>query len=153
MAWISFKGDTMSKSLLSFKVAGSLFAIDVKNTVEVVNMGDITPAPGSDPHVVGMMSMRGEIVSIIDFGHYLTGSPSVDNSKGKIILLSKGGVRVGVLIDDIGMIIDMKDKALELNPLAEYAGNSKVSHVLQEGSDLIQQVILDPLFSDMDEAA
>jgi len=55
-----------SAQYLSFYLAGKLFAFDVLKTREVLQYTNITPIPCTPPYVVGVLNLRGNVVTVMD---------------------------------------------------------------------------------------
>ena len=51
---------------LSFVIDNRLFAFDAKNVVEVLVNRPINPIPQSADYIVGVISFRGEVVTVVD---------------------------------------------------------------------------------------
>ncbi|MHB1876879.1 MAG: chemotaxis protein CheW [Streptosporangiaceae bacterium] len=53
-------------SYLRVQVAGEQYAIDVRSVREVGTLGDVTAVPGSSRPVLGLCTVRGSILPVID---------------------------------------------------------------------------------------
>jgi len=49
----------------TFRISNSLFGIDILHIKEISKISSITPVPEAPPHIIGLMNLRGQIVSII----------------------------------------------------------------------------------------
>ena len=52
--------------LLTFVMAGEQYAVDIERIVEIVTPRAVTRIPNADSSVVGIMSLRGTIVTLVD---------------------------------------------------------------------------------------
>ena len=50
----------------TFRVDNERFGIDVMRVKEVLRYSDITPVPGSDHSILGILNLRGNVVTVID---------------------------------------------------------------------------------------
>src|ERR1700744_544369 len=51
---------------LAFLLGGEAYAIEIGNIVEILRPLPITEVPRADPAVVGVMSVRGRLVAVMD---------------------------------------------------------------------------------------
>ncbi len=49
----------------TFRIGQALYGIDILHAKEISKIFEITPVPEAPPHIVGLMNLRGQIVSII----------------------------------------------------------------------------------------
>lgn len=61
---------------LCFNLGHEEFAIPLLSIKEVIGMPDVTPIPQSPPHFLGIMNLRGQVISILDLRQKLTIKPS-----------------------------------------------------------------------------
>jgi purine-binding chemotaxis protein CheW len=54
--------------VLEFTLANERYAIDASAVREVYSLKDITPVPGAPAYIIGVISVRGRIVSVMDLG-------------------------------------------------------------------------------------
>ena len=52
--------------LLTFVIAGEQYAIDIENVVEIVTTRPVTKIPNANESVLGILSLRGTIVILVD---------------------------------------------------------------------------------------
>lgn len=84
-----------------FRLAGELFALDVKHTRQVVVLEDHTVVPLAPPHVIGVTNLRGYILSVLDV-RPLLGLPVQGVIRGsRVLVLGSGAEQVGVAIDEV----------------------------------------------------
>jgi purine-binding chemotaxis protein CheW len=85
-------------------VASEAYAIPVENVLEVAAMGEVTAVPGSPAEVLGVRSLRGHILPVIDLG-LLLGSPGPASPgaapPGRLLVAEAGGHQAGFAIDEV----------------------------------------------------
>lgn len=87
--------------LLAFSLGAESYAIDSAAVKEVYALKEITPVPGTPPYVLGVVAVRGRIVSVVDLGR-LFGSPPRDTALfTKAIVLKSTAMEFAVLADDV----------------------------------------------------
>ena len=51
---------------VTFRLAGETYGINVMQVQEVLRHSDIAPVPGAPPYVLGIINLRGNVVTVID---------------------------------------------------------------------------------------
>lgn len=79
------KGDdpvehAMSTRWLRFAVQGQDYAVQIECLREVVKHCRIEPVPGAPAHLPGVINLRGQIVTVLDFRRWLGGAGSAPTS-------------------------------------------------------------------------
>jgi purine-binding chemotaxis protein CheW len=86
-----------------FEVGDHLFATDIRNVKEVLELADTTPIPGSVPGVLGLINVRGMMVVAADMATLL-GLTSRGSPESALVLLEAGGRRVALRVDRVSGI-------------------------------------------------
>lgn len=76
-----------------------MYCCDVNAVREVVPLRAVTRIPGASDHVLGIINVRGTIVTVIDAGLHLHGRPS--DRRGSVMLVDIGARLVGLLVDTV----------------------------------------------------
>ncbi len=92
---------------LAFRVASTKYALPVAVIREIVRTAHITPVPRAPPSVLGIMSFRGRVVTVVDVARQLDLACSVIPTAPTRL----GGARVRVLMAEIqaetlGLVVD-----------------------------------------------
>src|SRR4051794_41111763 len=72
---------------LMCKAAGSRFAIDARQVLEVVPRVRLQAVPGSPAWLAGMCLYRGQLLAVMDLVHLATGSDCPNQWSSRIILI------------------------------------------------------------------
>ena len=143
------KKEGKTNSYLVFTLEDELFAINVKKVLSIEKMKDITHIPQSEPHMKGIMNLRGEIIPIIDshekFG--LSGFNFTMKS-GILILHIKWSqyetIKLGFTVDKINEVIQIpKSKILPPPEIGDSYKSKYVTGVYQKKSDSGLIMLLD----------
>jgi purine-binding chemotaxis protein CheW len=87
--------------LLEFSLGSERYAIDSSAVKEVYALKEITPVPGTPAYILGVVAVRGRIVSVVDLGR-LFGSPPRDAAMfTKAIVLKSASMEFAVLADEV----------------------------------------------------
>jgi len=120
---------------LIFALEKETFALDIEYLQEII-LADtqITQMNGSEPEVLGVITIRDEILLVIDLRVYYD-FKDTKSEKNRILIASYDGKRVGLLVDDVVDIENYPASAVE------YMENSfeenKISGVLHTKESII----------------
>ncbi len=114
----------------TFHVGARLFGLDILGVREIIRVFNITPVPRSEPHIRGLINLRGQIVTILDLAVRLgqEGTPVKDSSH--IVILkhtaNASGAQaqgqgasqdlMGLLVDAIGDVVEAEATLAEAPP-------------------------------------
>jgi len=105
--------------LLTFVLAGEQYALDIEHIVEIVTPRAITRVPNADEDVVGIISLRGTIVTVVDTRRKLRhpGSKNGDHPDRRIIVVEKDGETLGFEVDRVLRVVKTDPGAVEPHPV------------------------------------
>lgn len=104
------------RQFVVFKVGTEEFATDIMLTKEVVLMRDITPVPGTETYVEGIMNLRGSLVPVLDFRKRLRARRTVTSAGQRIIIVQLDGRWAGLIVDGASEVIRVSDDLIEPVP-------------------------------------
>jgi purine-binding chemotaxis protein CheW len=86
---------------LLVRVGDERYALPTHEVIEVGRVGELTPVPGSPRAVMGVQSLRGLVLPVIDLGAVLGMSPSDERGGLVVVEDSRGpaGLAVDALLD------------------------------------------------------
>lgn len=141
----------VSNRYLKFELGGEYYSLPLLDVREVTPPPKTTPLPNSPDYFVGVMNLRGQIVSIVDLRKKLRINAKEDQSQQAIVITEIEGVNIGLIVDAISSVMNVGSQ--DLMPLPEFKSkvNSKfIRGVFKEGEELV--VLLDmPLVLDIQE--
>ena len=106
----------MPRRYCTFGVGGLLLGIEVERVQEVLRDQEITPVPLADPSVLGLLNLRGQIVTAIDARHRLglAERPAGQSVAHVIVRCADEAVSLAVDVEDEVVAVD--DEAYEHVP-------------------------------------
>jgi len=107
--------------LLIVELRGGLYGIDSGAVREIVPLLGATRLPGAPPHVRGVVNLRGQLLTVVDVGHRLTGTPA-STSEGSIVVVTAAERLLGVQVDDVHEVQDVAVVPTEREVLARADG-------------------------------
>lgn len=102
--------------LATFYVGNGLCGMDILKVQEINKLMQMTKVPQAPEYVLGILNLRGQIVTIIDLGKKLgLGDTELSQDPRNIIVNSAGG-HVGLLVKMIGDVVAADMSKLERPP-------------------------------------
>jgi purine-binding chemotaxis protein CheW len=109
---------TGTKEFVTVHIADQLFGVQVTDIRDVFALKSLTPVPGSQPEIAGVLNLRGRIVTAIDARRRL-GLPG--RPQGYAGMMAVGvelrGEAFGILVDGVGDVLRLSDNQCEPNPV------------------------------------
>ncbi len=92
---------------VQMRVASEAYAIPVERVVEVARLGTVTAVPGARPELLGVLSMRGHILPVVDLARVL--GISRQGPPSQLLVAESGGLEAGFAIDEVTEVADMPE--------------------------------------------
>jgi len=104
--------------LLTFIIAGEQYAVDIERIVEIVTPRAVTRIPNADSSVVGIMSLRGTIVTLVDVRRKLRHREAGDaNDDTRIVVVDFHHEIIGFLVDRVLRVVKAGAGDIERHPV------------------------------------
>jgi len=97
-----------------FKIGDEVFGIGIDRVVEILKMQKIFTIPGLPEFLSGVMSVRGNVIPVIDLRRRFGLRPS--GKKERIIIVRYGKEKIGFLVDDIKEILSLSSEEIRTPP-------------------------------------
>ena len=108
------------QELLAFGLGGDLYALPVERVREIVRLRPITPVPRVPREILGVISLRGEIVQVMDLSLRLGAGASEPTRRSRIIVLhGDEGEVASLLVDTVSEVLRVSDEAFRPNSSGE----------------------------------
>jgi purine-binding chemotaxis protein CheW len=102
--------------LVCFRIGKETFGVDIFAVREIVRVQEITAVPGAPEFVLGVINLRGRIVSVVDLGRQLGQTPSEITTASRILVIHLDGVSVGFLVDAATSVLKVPADSIEPPP-------------------------------------
>ena len=110
------EGGGETETLVTFTVAGQCFGVPVARVHDILTPERIAPVPLAPPAVMGLINLRGRIVTVIDVRTRL-GLARRDGSEGPMgVTVGHRGESYTLLVDRVGDIIALPAHRFEEKP-------------------------------------
>jgi len=87
--------------VICFSVLGYDWAVPLGEVAELIEIQNCTPLPGVKPWVVGVSNLRGKLLPVVDFAHFLGGQLAAVHRLQRIVVLDRQDTFVGLVVDAI----------------------------------------------------
>lgn len=112
----------------TFRLGDEIYGLNVMQIREVLRYTEITPVPGAPYFVLGIINLRGNVVTVIDTRKRF-GLPRGDvNNNTRIMIVETQGLVIGLLVDSVAEVIYLRQSEIELTP---NVGNDETSKFIQ----------------------
>ncbi len=134
---------------VTFKLAGETYGINVMQVQEVLRYSEIAPVPGAPTYVLGIINLRGNVVTVIDTRHrFGLGSDDItDNTR--IVIIEADNHVVGILVDSVAEVVYLRQSEIETAPNVGNDESAKfIQGVCHKNDELLILIELDKLLTD-----
>ena len=145
----SKKADDENLRWVTFRLENEKYGINVMQVQEVLRVTEIAPVPGAPSYVLGIINLRGNVVTVIDTrSRFGLASTEMDDSTRIVIIESEEQV-VGILVDSVAEVVDLKASDIETAPNVGTEESAKfIQGVASHDGELLILVDLNKLLSD-----
>lgn len=112
--------DATGERFLVVEMGGGLYGIDSTTVREIVTSLEAARLPGAPAHVRGVVNLRGQLLTVVDLGHRLTGKPSAGD--GSIVVIAAAERVLGLLVEDVHDVQELPVVPTEREVLARADG-------------------------------
>jgi purine-binding chemotaxis protein CheW len=99
---------------LGFRLAADPFAAPVALIREILKPGVITPVPRAPREVLGITSVRGLLVTVVDLRRRLHLPEEAVTRRSRILLVDSGVETLGLFVDEVLQVYRLADEEIEL---------------------------------------
>jgi len=134
---------------VTFKLAGETYGVNVMQVQEVLRYSDIAPVPGAPSYVMGIINLRGNVVTVIDTRHRfgLIDGEVTDNTR--IVIIEAESHVVGIMVDSVAEVVYLKQSEIETAPNIGNEESAKfIQGVCHKNKELLILIELDKLLTD-----
>ena len=89
------------------RLGGELFAVALQSIREFAEFHSVTSVPCSPGHIVGLMNLRGDLVTVVDVSGVLGLTAARAHSECKVVVLNSADLGAGVLVDAVLDVFSM----------------------------------------------
>lgn len=133
---------------VTFQLEEETYGVNVMQVREVLRYTEIAPVPGAPDYVLGIINLRGNVVTVIDtrsrFG--LMQGEITDNTR--IIVIESERQVIGILVDSVAEVVYLRSSEIDTTPSVGTEESSKfIQGVSNRDGKLLILVDLNKLLS------
>jgi purine-binding chemotaxis protein CheW len=102
-----------AEEFIVFTLGDEPYASALSSVSEVVRPGFITRVPGARPDILGITSVRGRIVTVVDLSLSLGVARKQSRLTERLIVAEYNDEAVGFLVDEIREVVRLPESAME----------------------------------------
>ncbi len=116
---------------LAFSLAGDTYAVEIRLIAEILRPPPITEVPRAPRSVIGVVSVRGKLVTLLDLRKRFKVKESPISRLSRILLVDRGNEDlIGLLVDEVLQVYRLADS--EIEP-ANVLGGEQPPHIFGIG--------------------
>lgn len=134
---------------VTFRLDNEKYGIRVMQVQEVLRMTEIAPVPGAPDYVLGIINLRGNVVTVIDSRKRFGLSDTEADDSTRIVIIEAEKHVVGILVDSVAEVVDLNTSEIDAAPNVGNDDSSKyIQGVSSRDKELLILVDVNKLLSD-----
>jgi purine-binding chemotaxis protein CheW len=106
--------DDAVREYLAFELSGETYALPLTCVREIVRVPEVTEVPRAPAAVLGVISVRGAVTTVLDLRIKLRLAAMPVSQKNRILLIDGGGEIRGALVDAVLQVYRLREQEVEL---------------------------------------
>jgi len=120
------------REFLAFVLAGELYGVELTRIREILSPPPITIVPRASSDVIGVCSVRGLLVTVLDLRRRLDLEEAPASRRSRILLTEvESGEVLGLYVDEVRQVMRLTEN--EIEPANQVLGGDVSEHVLGIG--------------------
>ena len=121
-----------------FVLGRERLACPIEYVDEVFQLKSVLTVPGTPPYVVGIVSIRGMLVTVVDLKHLLNLHEKSVMGSDRALIINGQGFQVAVLTDDVSGLEFIADEEIQReSPLVGHIPSSYVEGITRNGTIIV----------------
>lgn len=101
---------------VTFQLEDETYGMNVMQVQEVLRITEIAPVPGAPSYVLGIINLRGNVVTVIDTRRRFNLSPKEPDDMSRIIVVEVDGNVIGMLVDSVAEVVYLHQSEIDTAP-------------------------------------
>lgn len=120
-----------------FLLGEQAFAINVDKTREILRWTGVRPVPQSHPAMLGITTVRGEVIPLIDLRTYLGIDSERERDLDKVIVAEFNKMKLGFVVDGVERIYRISSEELDSTLSGNFLGDDALYVIKREGRNIL----------------
>lgn len=127
---------------LTFKITKEKYCVNAMLVKEVLKYTEITPVPHAPYFVLGLINLRGNVVTVFDSRRRLNVEEKDVTSESRIVIIETDSKIVGMLVDQVEEVINIDKSDIDKSQTFGEEGSSEfIQSVYQQDNEIL--ILLD----------
>ena len=113
---------------VTFRLDEETYGINVMQVQEVLRYTEIAPVPGAPDYVLGIINLRGNVVTVIDTRKSFGLMPGDITDNTRIVIIEAEKQVIGILVDSVAEVVYLRASEVETAP---NVGNEETAKFIQ----------------------
>lgn len=141
-------GDTVTK-FVTFRLKDETYGINVMQVQEVLRVTEIAPVPGAAVFVLGIINLRGNVVTVIDTRTRFGLPTTEQDDASRIVIIEAEDQVIGILVDSVAEVVELRESEISPAPQTGNEENSRyIQGVVSREDDLLIVIDLNKLLNE-----
>lgn len=101
---------------VTFRLQEETYGINVMQVQEVLRYSEIAPVPGSPDYVLGIINLRGNVVTVIDTRSRFGLPPAEVSDNTRVVIIEAEKQVIGILVDSVAEVVYLKQSEVDVAP-------------------------------------
>ncbi|GHG69619.1 chemotaxis protein CheW [Alishewanella longhuensis] len=101
---------------VTFRLQEETYGINVMQVQEVLRYSEIAPVPGSPDYVLGIINLRGNVVTVIDTRARFGLPPAEVTDNTRVVIIEAEKQVIGILVDSVAEVVYLKQSEIDVAP-------------------------------------
>ncbi len=142
-----------NQKFLEFSLNKEQFVIDILQVREVVTFPALTPLPNSPEHFLGIMNLRGEIISVIDLRSKLNIEKSADLQNSTVVIVEVDDkFCIGTVVDSVNQVSSFTaEENASVPQMSSQINSEYIKSIFKKDGELLVHIDIVSLLDERDK--
>ena len=141
-------GDRVTK-FVTFRLKDETYGVNVMQVQEVLRVTEIAPVPGAAAFVLGIINLRGNVVTVIDTRTRFGLPTTAQDDASRIVIIEAEDQVIGILVDSVAEVVELRESEISPAPhTSNEEGSRYIQGVVSREDDLLIVIDLNRLLSE-----
>lgn len=127
--------ESRTERYIQFGLGNENYAVPLLSVKEVIPVPETTSLPNSPAFYIGIMNLRGQIISIVDLRKKLSIAPRKEDLEEAVLIVEIEGVGIGLIVDSINRVLNISMGEVSEVPEVSSQVNAKFIEGVYQSED------------------
>lgn len=124
---------------VTFRLGDETYGINVMQVQEVLRVTEIAPVPGAPDHVLGIINLRGNVVTVIDTRKRFGLPPGEVDDNSRVVIIETQSQVFGILVDSVAEVVELGRSEIDVAP---NVGNEESARYIQGVATVADELLI-----------